>query len=589
MTRTTHPCAGSRQPRGFSLIEVMVAVVILATGLLALAALQGALARNSGDAKARGAVMAALTSRMMDIRSDISEGRPLATKNWTVAEPWVRDAALQAGTSDLSVEETIETYRWNGTGYVTIPVSNPTSSFTRATLKAEWTGSDGRKLLTLRSHHSGEIYGDGRGYQVPNPHGSAAKVPIVRQALPSGVIPIVAGDQSTAAANSRPIRVGTTVVGTQFDDLAYEPAADTAIIRRRTETFNVKCRCTTGLAARDRISVSGAAQWPTVWDGDKYATFRPADKSRPPAEALSAGQDPRFVNTQDAKCTECCRDRIDFDGMSVRFGPEGEMQRYDDRLSPSNTGAFVAACRVIRNEGIFKTAADTYLRQFGLLATQSDPADSISEKDFAKKRVPRDEKPYQRFIAGYLRGYGASIGHTGTAPTTAPQAQEAFDAFEGGVLNAPSNIHIPAAIPGDVRYLYVQGLYVDHLTDAARARIQKAVKDCTLADKSVCLLRHLPSRSINLTEFQVNWEPLSPPPILVGKSSGEAFTPTPPLSPLCGGCTIGTRVTAGAHAKVWGSLSMSTLAFRPDIPFVNRQERDPINGLTDQQKFSVGP
>jgi len=75
--------------RGFSLIEVMVAVVVLATGLLAMAALQGALARNSADAKARTAVMAALASRMSEIRQQ----PPAAGKTWTTADAWVSAAA----------------------------------------------------------------------------------------------------------------------------------------------------------------------------------------------------------------------------------------------------------------------------------------------------------------------------------------------------------------------------------------------------------------------------------------------------------------------------------------------------------------
>ena len=45
-------------PRGFSLIEVLVAVVVLSVGLLALAALQGQLVRGGSSAKAQTQAMA---------------------------------------------------------------------------------------------------------------------------------------------------------------------------------------------------------------------------------------------------------------------------------------------------------------------------------------------------------------------------------------------------------------------------------------------------------------------------------------------------------------------------------------------------
>ncbi len=51
--------------RGFSMLDVLVAIVVLATGLLALAALQGALTRNGADARAR-SQMAAYTESLVD-------------------------------------------------------------------------------------------------------------------------------------------------------------------------------------------------------------------------------------------------------------------------------------------------------------------------------------------------------------------------------------------------------------------------------------------------------------------------------------------------------------------------------------------
>ena len=52
----------SRDEQGFSLLEVLIAVVVLAMGLLALASLQAKLSTNSADAKARSRIAALVTS-----------------------------------------------------------------------------------------------------------------------------------------------------------------------------------------------------------------------------------------------------------------------------------------------------------------------------------------------------------------------------------------------------------------------------------------------------------------------------------------------------------------------------------------------
>ena len=83
--------------RGFSLIEVMIAVVVLAVGLLSLAALQGELFRSGAEAKARANAATLAQQVIEDARTFGFVTAPdadyvgntynsLATADWEVAD-----------------------------------------------------------------------------------------------------------------------------------------------------------------------------------------------------------------------------------------------------------------------------------------------------------------------------------------------------------------------------------------------------------------------------------------------------------------------------------------------------------------------
>lgn len=497
MSRNHWHNGSPRRFRGFSLIEVMVAVVVLATGLLAMAALQSALARNSADAKARTAVMAALTSRMSQIRQQ----PPAAGKTWTTADAWVSAAAVQAGTTNLQVVETVTQWNWDGTGFVTTAVADPAATFIRATLQANWTGASGSKTLNLSSDISGQIYGEGGGYPAPDANSSASKYPIVRQANPSntpGVIPLVSGDQATAASNPQPIKVGSTnnrLVGTAFDVLNYIPEGSTAKIIKRFQTEVVKCRCKYG--AGGGYSVAGEPQWPTVWDGNTYKTYN--GTGSPEGVAANAGQDSAYVSQQSSECTECCRDQHDNAGnttLESRYDPEGTGGKYNlvsGALTPVSSGSYVAACRVVKMDGIWKTAADMYARNFGMLETETDALTGRA----AATGLPTDaaKNAYTTFVKDYLSQY---TGATAVGPSN---GQAKFDEPARN-LNVPTKITIPAPSDTDERYLHTRGLYVDYLGASARKAVGDAISSCpTATPLAECILPVLPFTTINLTEM----------------------------------------------------------------------------------------
>ena len=65
MKRTTFP----GQANGFSLIEVLIAVVVLSFGILALAALQSNLIKSSTEARAQSVALALAKDKLEQMRS----------------------------------------------------------------------------------------------------------------------------------------------------------------------------------------------------------------------------------------------------------------------------------------------------------------------------------------------------------------------------------------------------------------------------------------------------------------------------------------------------------------------------------------
>lgn len=604
MARIIHCTGSSRRASGFSLIEVMVAVVVLATGLLALAALQGALARNSADAKARSAVMSALTSRMNIVRqSPPADGITTFT---CTAGNWVCTAQTTGSIGSLTVTQTVSTMVWKtvgGTPTFTAPAATDDLSklpwFKRIGLSAQWTDASGAdKTLALRSDVSAKMYGTGKGYPGGTPNGSETKRPVVRQDNPSntpGVIPIASGDQATAASNPQPILEGRSanqLVGTRFDVLTYVPEGSTAKITKRFDTEVIKCRCQFGQGAKPNqpYGVAGKAQWPAVWTGDTYAVAN--ETGDPAGLAAAAGEDPAYsgggqgnqTRSQSEQCTECCRDRHDTATSSVKYDPLATtFTKYEksgsDLVAVSNTssGTYVESCRVVKSGGLWVTTADMYARQFGLLETS--PVGLKQAKDGTPTN--RAVTAYQSFVKNYLKRYSGSAAD---APGFA-DGQSMFDnATDYPALSAPAKVTIAIADPTDDRYLHGRGLYVDYLQVKALKKIADAKAACPSGTPiEECILPYLPFTTINLTEMG-GWD-ASDTRLGVNSGSLLAFNINQPF----GGRTRG--LAAANTDPLPATLveirkSNSGVAVSDDIPGATDRNGDE-DMFTDRQPFEV--
>lgn len=508
--------------QGFSLIEVMIAVVVLSTGLLALAALQANLTRSAADSKARSRVAALVSSRMDQMRALGYESAATVAAVACVSNNDVCAAQTDAAISGLSITQTV--------------TENVLAGATDARYKviqvaAGWTDASGNpRALTMDSVLSPTALDASDTLVDKELSGDSGKIPIVRTTNPAvpGMIPIaVSATDSTAATNPRPELLSkgnnSSITGTKFDVLTYtNESASSARIQRRVETTVIGCTCQYGAGGNALPEIYRQAQWPAVWTGTRYELFKPDNAATPPAgTAVASG--PASGVSQSPLCTECCRDHHDGASTSVaKFDPErplgaGETLAHShyDRDAQGNltlvasngSGTYQESCRMIRVDGIWRTASDLYNRYAGLLATatatgSSDPATTGVPTTAASDAYGGNR---DSGISGFVKDFlSANLSGIRSTSWTVDRAA-ASTLYDDAGLNAPIELTIrrPTRTETDERYHHLRGLYVDHLEDDARARIETSLlaANCPSGSAIECALPYIPFTTINLTEL----------------------------------------------------------------------------------------
>lgn len=597
--------------RGFSLLEVLIAVVVLAVGFLALAALQGSLTRASAEAKVRGRVAAMLATRMDDLRNggygSLVNGGPttLTSTNGDCdpatpdATDWIDCARIQAGLGTLTTSQTITT--WSGTAnFAAGGAPAPTvPQFKRVLLTASWTDADGSNQQLSVASDVSALALTANIIVPPDPQGAGGFSPIVRTVDPAtaGMIPIALNSTSTSAAsNPLPELIGRKnnqqVVGTEFTVLNYTPPVGSAVvIQKRFENEVIKCSCQYGAGGTNLPEIYRTAQWPAVWTGDRYDIFKPSTATDAPGQAVSSGQKPGVQ--QSPQCQECCRDHHDNSTTGVaKFDPErsdNSTAKYDFNgtgLVPAVAGGtYVDACRVIRVDGFWRTAADMYSRQLGLLETGTVGGQA------AKTGIPTvaATTAYTSFVKTYLKQYD------GTRATAPGNASTLFDGTAG--INTPALVTIPAVSNTDFRYLHARGLYVDYLEDKARTRLTQVLADngpqgqCPSGSNlEDCVLTHLPFTSVNLTEI-AKWFASNPTVLTVNSGNllpnpadpSQAPDPAQPSGSRTIGNSVGTATNTASIRK-----SNSGVAVNGVLATLNGVDPgDDTDLASDTQPFQV--
>lgn len=599
-----------RRSGGFSLLEVLVAIVVLTVGLLALAALQGSLTRSSSDAKVRARVAAMLSARMDALRGSnygnlTPEGAQaaivsqdgVAANDCDPATPdntdWIDCARVESGIGSLTTQQTINT--WYGAASFATPApalnaQDPrVAQFKRVTLNAWWNDAGGvRHDLQLVSDVSAMTLTSSIVVP-PDPLSAGSGGPIVRTTTPAtaGVIPIALSTESNSATtNPSPELVGSRnnqiIVGTRYSVLNYSPPGfgNSVQIQKRFDQEVVKCSCEYGAGGNNLPAIYRTALWPAVWTGEAYAVTQPAGNPAAPGQSKASG--PRSGATQSDLCQECCRDHHDTgDNTQVRFDPErndGSVSKYDltlgDPVTNTNNGNYVDACRLVRVDGFWRTASDLYSRQFGLLETQAqNGADARSGLP-----TPESVSAYTNMVKQFLAGYNGS-------QATRTGAQTLFDAL----ANAPT-ITIASASNSDYRYLHGRGLYVDYLEQDARDKLVETLADTdadgacpTGTEPEECVMPFLPFTTVNLTEI-AKWTAEFPNILTVNSGNLLFADPLQPSGSRTIGKTNGTSNNTGemrrSNSGVAINASMTALA--------GVDPNDNSEVTIDSQAFQVG-
>jgi type IV pilus modification protein PilV len=591
--------------RGFSMIEVMISIVVLGFGLLALAALQTSVIRSSSETKAQTIALQLAKDKVEDLRSFMTLAGYQAI---TSGNDELNDDAGDLGGIDFDRSWTVTRFGFQPSAgafstILTLTGATPTADaagisyvanneYKRVLVTVSWVDSSGvTQTISLEDAIGAVSPGDGSKVVFNNTASSVPRSPKVLindPGLMEGVIPIaLGGDAATAATNPKPEVVSqgqsSSVVETRFDVLTYK---GTGIItaQQRVETAVVGCTCT-------RSSGTQSAYRPTYWNGLRY--LPPVEYSLVPISV------PANNVTQSKLCTACCRDHHD---PSAAPGPKFDARRnshdhylFSNLASIVSTGNYSESCRMIRVDGIFRTATDAYNDYFNLLETDNNK--STSKADY----LPTDAATarYRTFVVDYLKQ--RYVNNVVPSTYNTPLAAASVSVLEETPTPSINTSAISIDAASSPRWLHSRGLYIDDLSEEALKKIAdiKAdciTKNCSAEVRQTLLLGALPFTTINLSEIS-NWKSTtsanvaSTTTISMDNLTGFAASLNQ-LAPVKGKVLLGSAPVDGATAKAVADIgpSNSGLALtNPIDPTDNITNVPDSADTTDAQDFVIGP
>lgn len=474
---------------GFSVLEVVIGIFIFVVGMLALAALQGALSRSMADAKLRTTAIN-LADRAIErqrgftqLLSAVTPGTPFAYND--IVTPATDPTITREGVT-YTIDMNVTDYYYQ-LGSDTFTTTNSAgvlaSDYKQVNVTVSWDtvqdlrGGEGEEIdsgsintgsVTVTStipaiitsasgRVSDESDGAPLGYDVTYQPGSNPD--IVKLSLGASKFKESLTPQPKTYRDN---------LETRFDVVTYSSGTGGSLFLRREEFVAVSCECT---LREETVGTKG--YMPTIWAGDEYTEPEMVDK--PYGEVISNV-------AQSSLCDRCCRDHHDDNGAgpnaydpwrpTSEYGEDGNHIHYSKGprgLTVALPGDdYVEACRFVRKDGFFRLAQDfrleglnTFAEDFLITQDQvNDYSDYVTEEVY----LPSDATSFVPEAVALGVGYQqhANPPTIDPAPRT-PYAPGASGTVADGDLTLGYTT-LPTSSNADFQQLRSRSIYVDNLS-----------------------------------------------------------------------------------------------------------------------------
>lgn len=366
---------------GFTLLEILIAILIISIGLAALATLQGKLTRYSAVAKQRTLAMNLAEQQIETMHSfyamDDTGAEACSTEQSSFDDLATCESGtvVNVGNMQFDLSWAVSEYVQNSDG--TTEAYDSSSSILRpdlklVTIKVEWIDGQGAThdaeltdiIDATAVFNTGRILARVDSNVPPRAHFNMSDFP--------GVVQISIGSDKHKGSTTPEIQIDNhgANVTTSFDVVTFLQLGSERFLQRREEfkVLNCFCEMNTGLSP---------SREPTVWNGKEYALGAIANKRT--GSATSRG------SRQPEACEQCCNDHHDAAGARIKYdafrpafsGDAGEFNFFGDHahyyivdgvkeVAVEGDG-YLEVCRYVRKDGLFKLTTDMSLENLDVV------------------------------------------------------------------------------------------------------------------------------------------------------------------------------------------------------------------------------